>query len=178
MTRRTQNILYHTLPVAIWLLAGVGCVLPRVFSPSLREQIGVAAYYVPAAWTFLAVFLIGRLRRHADSVEECFWMGLFLGLAGCWMPAAVLLLLPMWAYLEFQNIFSRRSLLSSLVGLGLVVIWVAVLVYLGIMQNPLSLGEGQGVAFFAIRPWAWIPTGCMLVAYMASTIARRNLRVR
>ena len=38
MKRHTQTILYHTLPIAFWLLAGVGCALWVFFDPAFQSE--------------------------------------------------------------------------------------------------------------------------------------------
>ena len=50
--------------------------------------------------------------------------------------------------------------------------WVAVFVYLGLIEMP-SLDGITGVGY-----WAWLPSGAFLIAFIASSIARYNLRER
>ncbi len=50
--------------------------------------------------------------------------------------------------------------------------WVAVFVYLGLIEMP-SL-DGMTVVGY----WAWLPSGAFLIAFIASSIARYNLRER
>jgi hypothetical protein len=95
-----------------------------------------------------------------------------LGIASYWLPTVVFVILPIWGYLISRNIFSFRSVISTLMGLAFVAVWMAVFYYIGIIETP-SLEGRDGVGFFA-----WIPTGAFSIAYIASKIARQNLRVR
>ncbi len=171
MKRQTQEILYYTLPIAFWLLAGVVSVLPVFFSPFLEERTGeiLLPYFLPALLTLTCLMIISRIRRHASSVEECFWVGLLLGVAACWMPTVLLVVLPVWGYLIHRNIFSFRSLLSTLIGIALVAVWWAVVMQFIMHNIQFSITKNL---------WAWVPTGSFSIAYMASKTARQNLRVR
>lgn len=168
MTRRTQTILYHTLPIAFWLLAAVVCVATYLLSPSLvgREGVGL---FLPALLALICLIIIRRIPRHTSSVEECFQVALLLGIASCWMPTVLFLILPVWGYLIYQNLYSLRSFTATLIGFATVAVWVAVITYLSPFTIHLSLTKNL---------WAWIPTGAVLIAFIASTIARQTLRVR
>jgi len=174
LTRQTQTILYHLLPVAIWLLAAVGAVLPCFLIPSLvgEGEGRLVSYFVPAFLALFAVMVIGHISRHASAVEPSFLMAVFLGIASCWLPTVVFVVVPVWFYLAYRHLFNMRVFTASLVGLALVALWMAVCIYLEIMEIPSFEGrEGVGLL-------SWIPTGAFLFAYIASTIARQTLRVR
>ena len=186
MTRHTQTILYHTLPIAFWLLVAVVCVATYLLSPSLErvkssaqsdaqwssvEQIGVG-FFAPAVLSLLSVLIVSRIHRHASSAEECFLVALLLGIASYWLPTVLFLILPVWAYLIYRNLYSLRSFTATLLGLATVAVWAAVLVVFGVIGNPWA-------DFFATKNlWAWIPTGAVLIAFIASTIVRQTLRER
>ena len=166
MRRSTQNTLYHLLPVAFWLLAIGGSLVPLL--PIFHVPFSIFNY-IPALLALLCVFIISRIKRHTNSIEECFQVAVLLGIAAYWLPSVVFLILPIWVYLTYQNLFSLRSFFASLIGLALVAVWVIVLSHLSIIHFQLSI---------ATNLLAWIPTGSFLIAWIASTIARRNLRVR
>ena len=128
--------------------------------------------FAPAVLSLLSVIILRRIPRHTSSVEECFQVALLLGIASCWMPTVLFLILPVWGYLIYQNLYSLRSFTATLIGFATVAVWVGVPVFLGVIGNPWA-------DFFATKNlWAWIPTGAVLIAFIASTIARQNLRVR
>ena len=158
-------MLYHLLPVVFWLLAIGGIVLWAFLSPQTFHWTSL----LPALLAWLAVLIISRIKRHSNSVEECFQVALLLGIAAYWLPSVLSLLIAVWIYLIYQNLFSFRSFLASLIGLAVVAIWIIVLTQLSIINYPLSISYNL---------WAWIPTGATLLAWLASTIARQNLRVR
>lgn len=166
--------MYHLLPVAFWLLAAVGAILPYFLNPSLSEEDGgrLVPYFVPSLLTLISVMVIGHISRHASAVEPSFLVALFLGIASYWLPTVVFLLVPVWFYLSYRHLFNMRVFTASLVGLALATVWMAVFVYLEIIEIPSFEGR-DGVGFLS-----WIPTGAFLFAYIASTIARQNLRVR
>ena len=99
-------------------------------------------------------------------------MALLLGIASYWLPTVLFLILPVWAYLIYRNLYSLRSFTATLLGLATVAVWAAVLVVFGVIGNPWA-------DFFATKNlWAWIPTGAVLIAFIASTIVRQTLRER
>jgi len=159
MKRHTQEILYHLLPVVFWLLAIGGSVL------FYREWQG----YVVAVLALISVFIISRIKRHTDSIEECFQVAVLLGIASYWMPSVLFLIIGIWFYLIYQNLFSFRSFLATLIGLAFVAVWIAIGTYFSLFTFHFSL---------AYSLYAWIPTGAFILAYIASTTARRILRVR
>jgi len=161
--RSTQNILYHLLPVVFWLLAIGGSIIPLFFVEHY------AWGFIPAALAWLSVVIIRHIQRHTNSIEECLVMALFLGVASYWLPSVLFLILPIWGYLIYHNLFSGRSILATLIGLAIVAVWMAILTQLSIINYPLSITHNL---------WAWLPTGAVLMAYIASTTARQNLRVR
>ena len=78
----------------------------------------------------------------------------------------------MLIYLIYQNLFSFRAFIATLIGYAVVAIWAAIFIVLGWIANPWA-------HFFATEnAWGWIPTGAILLAWLASTIARQTLRVR
>ena len=159
MKRQTQEILYHLLPIVFWLLATGGSVL------FYREWQG----YVVALLALISAWLIRRIKRHASSEEECFVVGILLGIAAYWLPSVIFLILPVWAYLIYQNLFSLRSFLASLIGFAVVAIWMAVLNFFQLSTFNFQLAHN-------VR--AWIPTGAVLLAWLGYTIVRQTLRVR
>ena len=117
----------------------------------------------------LAVHIVHRIPRREEPIEQSFQVAVLLGIASYWIPSVLFLILPIWVYLIYRNIFSLRSFLATLIGLALVAVWVLVLNYLSIFNFQFSIAHNL---------WAWIPVGAFLMAYIASTIARQNLRVR
>ena len=99
-------------------------------------------------------------------------MAVLLGIASYWLPTVVLLVFPAWIYLAFRNLMEWRAVWATLIGLALVAVWVAVFVFLGIIEMP-SLEGRAGVGFLS-----WIPVGAFLIAYIASAVVRHNLCVR
>jgi len=181
--RRTQNILYHLLPIAFWLLAIGGSIVPVIVLQAMHQSafslFSIFSYYLPALLVLIIYYFISRIRRYTNSVEECFWVGLLLGIASYWMPSVLLLTIVIWIWLVALNVFSFRSMLSSLIGMAVVAVWAAVLLILQ-EQELIHIGMTNSWAeFFAKKSlWAWIPIGAFSIAWFASTIARRNLRVR
>lgn len=174
MTRQTQTILYYLLPVAFWLLAIGGAILPVFLLPSFQGGEGgrLLPYLLPSVLVLLAALRLTHIHRHGSAVEPAFQVAVLLGIASYWLPTVLLLLFPAWIYLAYRHLMETRALLASLIGLALVAIWIALFAYTGIIKTP-PFTEGIGVGFLA-----WIPTGAFLVAYIASTIVRQNLRVR
>ena len=120
----------------------------------------------------IVILFIGRIKRHASSVEECFGMALLLGVASYWLPTVVFLTIPVWAYLIYQHLFSGRSFLATFLGYAVVAIWAAVFIFFGWIANPWA-------HFFALEnALGWIPLGAVLLAWLGSTIVRQTLRVR
>ena len=174
MTRQTQTILYHLLPIAFWLLAAGGALLPLFLTPSLEGRDGerLLLYFLPSLFVLIAVLLLTHIKRHASAVEPAFLVAVLLGVASCWLPTVVFLILPAWIYLAYRHLIEWRVIWATLIGLALVAIWVAVFVYFGLIETP-SLEGRAGVGFLS-----WIPVGAFLLAYIASAIVRHNLRVR
>ena len=169
MRRQTQNTLYHLLPVAFWLLAtGVVVVWELFFNPQFS-----IFHYVPSVLVWAALALLHRIGRHTNSVEQCFQIALLLGVAAYWLPSAVFLILPAWGYLIYRNLFSLRAFFASLIGLAFVAVWVWVLSLFALPSSilPLPFSISNNLS-------AWLPTGAVLFAWIASTIARQTLRVR
>lgn len=155
-------MLYHLLPVVFWLSAIGGSIL------AYRHLSG----YVVTLLTLLSVHIIHRIPRRTESVEQSFQIAVLFGIASYWSPTVIFLILPIWLYLIYQNLFSLRSFFATLIGLSLVAIWASLAVFFGWIPNVWA-------DFFALKnALGWIPVGAFLIAYIASTIARRNLRVR
>ena len=175
MRRATQNRLYHVLPVVFWLLAAAGALVPGILRLTLPDFSVPSAYYLGflvATLVMIIILFIGRIQRHTSSVEECLWVGLIIGVASYWLPTVVFLILPIWVYLIYQNLFSFRSFLATLIGLAVVAIYFFVGLRLGWLTY-------SWTAFFSLDSlWGWIPTGAALIAWLTSTIARQTLRVR
>ena len=173
MRRQTQVILYHLLPAVFWLLAIGGSLVPAL--PSLNTKLSTLNYYfgyLVTAFVLIVIVIIGRLKRHTSSIEECFQMALLLGIASYWQPTVLFLTLAFWIYLIYQNLFSFRAFIATLIGYAVVAIWAAIFIVLGWIANPWA-------HFFATEnACGWIPTGAILLAWLASTIARQTLRVR
>ena len=158
-------MLYHLLPVVFWLLAAGGIVLWVLLSPPASY----VAAFLPAVLALISVLIIHHIPRHGDAVEPSLQMALILGVAAYWLPTVVFLLLPLWGYMVYRNLFNLRVFFASLIGLAVVAIWMAVISHLSTFHFPLQIGHNLS---------AWIPTGAVLSAWLASTIARQTLRVR
>ena len=173
MKRSTQTLLYHLLPAVFWLLAIGGTLVPALLSFTFRlSPFTYYSGYWVAAIVLIVILFIGRIKRHASSVEECFLMAIFFGIASYWLPTVVFLTIPVWAYLIYQNLFSGRSFLATFLGYAVVAIWAAVFIFFGWIANPWA-------HFFAIEnALGWIPSGAVLLAWLGSTIVRQTLRVR
>lgn len=173
MKRATQNMLYHLLPVVFWLLAIGGTLVPLL--PVFPFQFSISHYcsgFLVALLVLICIWIISRIQRHTDSIEECFQVALLLGITSYWLPTVLSLIIPIWGYLIYKNLFSFRSFLATITGLAIVAIWASLLIFLGWIANPWS-------GFFAIEnALGWIPLGAILLAWLASTIARQILRVR
>ena len=165
MNRRTQNSLYHLLPVVFWLLAAGGIVLWEIFTPYTLHF----TLYLPALLAWVSVLIIHRIPRHTSAVEPCFQMAILLGIAAYWLPSVLFVILPLWGYLIYRNLFDLRAFLATLIGLATVAIWVVVLSQLSIINYQLSIANNL---------FAWIPTGAVLLAWLAATIVRQTLRER
>lgn len=162
MKRSTQNTLYYLLPVLFWLSAVGGSIL------AYRQWSG----YIVTLIALLAVHIIHRIPRRAESVEQSFQVAVLLGIASYWMPTVLFLIVPIWLYLIYQNIFSLRSFVATFIGLALVAVWAALAIMMGWLPN-------AWMDFFASKnALGWIPVGAFLIAYIASTIARQTLRER
>ena len=163
------------LPVVFWLLAAGGALVPGILHFTLSSFPVPSAYYwgfLVATLVMIVILFIGRIQRHTSSVEECLWVGLIIGVASYWLPTVVFLILPIWVYLIYQNLFSFRSFLATLIGLAVVAIYFFVGLRLGWLTY-------SWTAFFSLDSlWGWIPTGAALIAWLTSTIARQTLRVR
>ena len=171
MRRQTQIRLYYALPAVFWLLAVVGSILPIV----LNTKLSTLNYY----WGFLVtaivltcIVIVGRIKRHESSVEQCFQVAVLLGIASYWLPTVVFLTIPVWIYLIYRHLFNMRSFVATFLGYALVALWAVLAVFMEWIVNPWA-------AFFAKEnALGWIPLGAILLAWIASTIARQNLHVR
>ena len=68
--------------------------------------------YLSAALTLIGIFILSRIQRHTRSVEQCFQVAVLLGIAAYWLPSIVFLILPIWGYLYYKNLFEFRSVNS------------------------------------------------------------------
>ena len=164
MKRRTQTLLYHLLPVVYWLLAISGIAIWEVFNVEFS-----LLNYLPALLALLSGMIIRRIRRHESSVEQCLGVGILIGIAACWMPSVIFLILPVWGYLIYKNLFGMRPFCATLIGLAVVAIWAAVLSFFQILTFDFLLSSNL---------FAWVQTGAIVTAWLASTITRQILRVR
>ena len=167
MKRHTQSILYHLLPVVIWLLAIGGAVVPLL--PFCGWDISLPSYLIPVAVVLCAAFLLTSLKRHASSVETCFIIAVLLGAASYWLPTVIFMAVPACVYLQLRNLLTVRSVTAFLLGYALVAIWMTVFTCLSLFTFHFS---------FTQNAYGWIPIGAVLIAWTAATIVRRNLRVR
>ncbi|MBQ2067388.1 MAG: hypothetical protein II457_00490 [Paludibacteraceae bacterium] len=117
----------------------------------------------------ISTIIIRHIPRHADSIAQCFQVALLLGLASYWLPSVLFLMIPIWGYLIYQRLFSLRAFSASLIGFACIAIWMGVLSFCQLSTVNYQLSSNLS---------AWIPTGSLLLAYIASTTARRILRVR
>ena len=167
MTRRERAILSHLLPAIFWTLAIGGSLIPLAFAIP-RYAWG----YVPIALVLFCIVILGHIRRHTTSAEQCFVVALLLGIASYWLPTVVFLIVPAWAYLIYINVFRFQSITATLLGGAVVAIWAAIFIHFGWIANPWA-------EFFAPKnAWGWIPTGAILLAWLASTIVRQILHER
>lgn len=125
--------------------------------------------FAVTALSLLSVIIVHRIPRHTDSIEQCFQVALLLGIASYWLLSVLFLIIPVWFYLIYRNLFSFRAFLATLIGLAVVAVWIVVLNQLSIIHYQLSITKDL---------WFWLPTGAFLVAYIASAIARQILQIR
>ena len=122
-----------------------------------------------AILALICMYLITHIKRHASSVEECFEVGVLLSIAAYWLPSVLFLILPVWVYLIYKNLFSFRSFLASLIGCAMIAIWIVVGNYLSLFTFQFSLSANL---------FAWIPAGSFLLAWLGTTIVQQTLRER
>jgi hypothetical protein len=134
MKRQTQTLLYHLLPVAFWLLAIGGIVIWEMYHLPFTIY-----HFVPALAALLSVTIVRHIPRHTDSIQQCFQVAVFLGIASYWLPSVVFLIIPIWIYLIWKSIFNLRSFLATFIGLGLVAVWMVVLEFLHLTHYTLHL---------------------------------------
>ena len=128
--------------------------------------------FAVTALVLFCILILGRIKRHESSVEQCFEVAVLLGVASYWLPTVVFVAIPMIVYLYYRHLFDLHSFCALLIGFALVAIWAAIFLFFGWIANPWT-------DFWATEnAWGWIPTGAVLLAWLASTIARQNLRVR
>lgn len=165
-------MLYHLLPVVFWLLALGSSAMPVLWSIMDSDfQLSTGYYwgFAVALVVLLCEWIIRRIPRHSESIEQCFQVALLLGIASYGLPTVCFLMVLVWINLIYRNLFSFRALLSSLIGFAVVALWAVVLDRVGMLRYPLSL---------AYNLWAWLPTGSFLVASVASSYVIRTLRMR
>lgn len=171
MRRQTQIRLYYALPAVFWLLAVAGTILPITLDSRLLT-INYYFGYLVTAIVLTCIVIIGRIKRHESSVEPCFQVAVLLGIASYWLPTVVFLTIPVWIYLINKHLFDLRSFVATLLGYALVALWAVMAVFMEWIANPWA-------HFFAKEnALGWIPLGAILLAWIASTIARQNLHVR
>lgn len=175
MKRHTQVILYHLLPAIFWLLAiggSIGFYFFQRSGLSENEVNGLLWGFLVTALVLTCIVIVKRIKRHESSVEQCFQVAILLGIASYWLPTVLFLTLPVWIYLIYRHLFNLRSFLATLIGYAFIAIWATIGVLMEWIANPWA-------AFFAKEnALGWIPLGASLLAWMASTIAKQNLRVR
>ena len=165
-----RKLLYHLLPVVFWLLAIGGSVLPLL--PIFNFHFSIFNYtigYLLAVPVLLCFFIVSRIKRHTNSIEECFVVALLLGIAAYWLPTVILIILPVWGYLIYRNVFSLKSFLASLIGFATVAIWIFVFFQFSIFNFQFSITRNL---------CAWLPLGAILIAWLASAITRNILEER
>ena len=179
-----RKLLYHLLPAAFWLLAIGGSLLPLLLPFNFHlSPFNYLLGYAVSLVALLCILIVSRIKRHTNSVEECFVVALLLGVAAYWLPTVILLLLPIWGYLIYRNLFSFKSFMASLIGLATVGIWLFVLYQLPItnhlspITNHLSpITNHQSPITNNLS--AWIPLGAVLLAWLASAVTRHILQER
>lgn len=183
MKRHTQVILYHLLPIAFWLLAIGGSLVPVLlnllpfnfhFSP-FTSHLSLFNYlygFAVAAVVLVCIAILKHIKRHTSAVVPCWHVAVLLGIASYWLPTVVFLIVPMWIYLASRRLFEMRAFMASFLGFLFVAVWAVVGVFMEWIACP-------WMDFFAKEnALGWIPLGAVLIAWLASTIARENLRVR
>lgn len=177
MNRRDSQILSRVLPIVFWTVAVAGSVCIPFLLSSLNAQPSTlnANYwwgYAVTALVLTIIVILQRIDRHVIAIGEAFVCALLLGVASYWLPTALFLTVPALIYLIVRNHFSFRTLTAILLGFATVAIWAAVAIVMGWIGNPWA-------SFFAPeQAWGWIPLGAILLAWLASLIARQTLRVR
>ncbi len=175
MTYRTRTILRRLLPIVLWLLAvGVAIALPFLLN-AFDLQLPTFNYYfgfLVAAIVMVVIHVLSHIDRHEPSAQENFQMALLLGIASYWLPTVIFLTIPCWIFVMTRFAFNLRSFLATIIGYAFVAIYAALFVYFGWIDNVWA-------EFFAPEhQWGWIPTGAVLIAWLASTIVRKSLRER
>lgn len=173
LTRQTSNILYYLLPIVFWLLAGGMCIYCAFFTQTF--VLPRASYFAHLIIYILILSILVHVRRRDTSIEACFQIGFLLSIAAYWLPPVIVLLVPIWIYFIVIQSFSLRAFFSSLIGIAVIALYAFIAVRWNWISNPwLDLWSGQ----YAFRWSEWLPLIALIVAWIASTIARRNLRVR
>ena len=171
--RKSSNrkLLYHLLPVTFWLLAAGVCIIPLTIDqlPITNDPLPFTLY-LPAFLTLLSLFLLTRIKLHDNVTEPAFIIAVLLGIASYWLPSVIFLIVPAWVYLFFRHLWELKVFLASLIGFCTVAIWWWVLSFLSFLP-PFSFSLSANLL-------AWVPTGAVLIAWIASAIARHNLQVR
>ena len=165
MKRHVQNRLFHLLPVVFWLLAIGGSIVPFILHFSTDYLYG----FLVAGIVLLCTWMLTRIKRHGSSLEECFIVSILLGIASYWLMTVIFLAVLAGLYLHSRNLLEWRGVMAMIVGFALVAIWAAVLDQTNLLPYSLSLTDHID---------RWIPTGAVIFAWTAATIARRSLHVR
>ena len=126
--------------------------------------------FVVSVLVLLGILRLGWIKRHESAVEPCFQVAVLFGIAAYWLPTVVFVTIPVWFYLFYRHMFDMRVFLATLLGYGMVAAWLLVLAYL--FPDTFILSP------FTSHLFLWIPAGSFLIAWLASAIARQNLRER
>ena len=177
MKRRESQILSRVLPIVFWTLAVAGsCAFPFILSTFELQPANFSTNYW---WGFVVtgvvlsiIVILQRLDRFEIAISKSFAIAFLLGLASYWLPTALFLAVPVIIFLVARNHFNMRSFTAMMLGYATIAVWATVFIFLGWINNSWTL-------FFAPEMlWGWVPLGSVLLAWVASTIARQILRVR
>ena len=134
--------------------------------------------YLVAALILLSIAILTHIKRHESAVEQSFQVAVLLGIASYWLPPVVLLIIPMWGYLYYRNLFDTRCLMASLIGFAMMALWVVVLHWIGMHYSVFSFPLPWLEFWVNENAWGWIPTGALLLAWLGTTIVQQTLRER
>lgn len=171
MTYNQRILLRRLLPVIFWLLAVGGSIaVPLIFHLNLP-----ANYWwglIATAFALLAIAVAKHIDRHASYVHQMFLISAILGIASYWLPTVLVLIIPFYIYASWKATMNFRAFLAILIALSMDALYATIFIYLGWINNPWIH------CFEPDYAWGWIPLGAILIAWLASTIARQILRER